>query len=281
MQDEEITAGTYIHALWRTSVWIKCLTTRWSTTLNLFLRRRRSLRTIRRPIIWVLELLLFSSVGHQRVALYVGSNTTQNFAVPIYRKCVCFTCWPHRLSRSSCNGNHVHHCYDLFLLCSVCHLHFPLWTQSTCHLCLWVLVRNSIGLQNITTSLFIGAFAFNYPALIITCSVIHGFSLAVRLWTDSFTVSASGHRKVCISVWSVTVQTGRDCHYFLLPSRGKRTGSFWAIFMAGNILGNLCAYCIMRFLGLVGKSISLDGWMMDSPLCNLVGMDPFQLRSWH
>ena len=40
-----------------------------------------------------------------------------------------------------------------------------------------------------------------------------------------------------------------------LMDRGKRTGSFWAIFMAGNILGNLCAYCIMRFLGLVGIEI--------------------------
>lgn len=36
-----------------------------------------------------------------------------------------------------------------------------------------------------------------------------------------------------------------------LICRGKRAGDFWAIFMTGNILGNLCAYCIMRFMGLV------------------------------
>ena len=33
--------------------------------------------------------------------------------------------------------------------------------------------------------------------------------------------------------------------------RGKRTGTFWAIFMAGNICGNFCAYLILRFIGLV------------------------------
>ena len=39
----------------------------------------------------------------------------------------------------------------------------------------------SFYLLVIMYSLFVGSFAFNYPALILTCSVIHGFSLAVEL----------------------------------------------------------------------------------------------------
>lgn len=33
--------------------------------------------------------------------------------------------------------------------------------------------------------------------------------------------------------------------------RGKRTGTFWAIFMAGNICGNICAFLVLKFIGVV------------------------------
>ena len=46
-----------------------------------------------------------------------------------------------------------------------------------------------------------------------------------------------------------------------LRNRGKRTGTFWAIFMAGNICGNFCAYLILRFIGLVCVKGEID----DSP----------------
>ncbi|KAK8796085.1 tansporter, major facilitor subfamily protein [Blastocystis sp. subtype 4] len=75
--------------------------------------------------------------------------------------------------------------------------------------------------------LFVGSFAFNYPALILVCSVIHGFSLAC-FWASQ-------------GVYLGLVSDSSN--------RGKQTGLFWAVFMAGNILGNLCAYFIMRFMG--------------------------------
>lgn len=45
--------------------------------------------------------------------------------------------------------------------------------------------------------------------------------------------------------------TNRFSFESLVIHRGKRTGTFWAIFMAGNICGNLCAYVILKYIGLV------------------------------
>lgn len=136
--------------------------------------------------------------------VFFGSNTTQNFVVPIY----------HSLGAIAIGV--------MYLVATVASFFAP---SIISH---FSSERRALAFFAFEFCIFIGAFAFNYPVLILACSVIHGISLAC-FW------ASQGVYLGLISDKS---------------NRGKRAGDFWAIFMTGNILGNLCAYCIMRFMGL-------------------------------
>ena len=135
--------------------------------------------------------------------IFFGSNTSQNFAVPLY-------------------GSTGALAFGLMYLTATV---FSFFAPSV--ISRFPSVRRALAFFSFEFCIFVGVFAFNIPVLILICSVIHGCFLSC-FWAS---------QGVYLGQVSDT------------SNRGKRTGTFWAIFMAGNICGNICAFLVLKFIG--------------------------------
>lgn len=119
-----------------------------------------------------IALIFFGSCS--LIHSHVGSNTTQNFVVPIYRFHFHSPLLIHRIRRSLSLGNLY---TPLRSVPSLLPPSFRVFPRREGRSRSFPLNSDTPILYSLTCSLFVGNFAFNYPVLNTVCSVLHGFLL--------------------------------------------------------------------------------------------------------